>query len=230
MKNQGKRIAALVLGTLLMISLAAYAQKTPDSTLDYKTIIEKMQAEYAAADDYQAQFVQTTAHKMFPGRLERSYGIVKFKKGGLMRWEYQRPENKYFIYDGRKLWVYEPEVPQVFSGSADAERLKRALAFLSGEGKILDEYQVKKLNAAKFNFKKGYVLGLTPKDPKSPFKRIELYIDQSTYRVVRSVVVDHDKNRNRIDFSNAKIGIGLPASAFSFTPPKGVPVLTPGQQ
>lgn len=213
-----------------MISWEAFSQNASPSTPEAKSIIKEMQAVYAAADDYQANFVQTTAHKMFAGRLERSYGVVKFKKGGLMRWEYQRPENKYFIYDGQKLWVYEPEVPQVFSGTADAERLRRALAFLSGEGKILDEYNVKMLDASKFRFTEGWVLGLKPKDKKSPFKRIELYINKQTHRVVRSVVVDHEKNRNRIDFSNPKIGTGIPTSAFSFTPPKGVPVLTPGQQ
>ena len=224
-----KFIGAIGIGVcLLMISLGVVAQNS--STPSAEAIVERMQAVYAAADDYQANFVQTTAHKMFAGRLERSYGIVKFKKGGLMRWEYQRPENKYFIYDGKKLWVYEPEVPQVFSGAADAERLRRALAFLSGEGKILDEYHVKKLDESKFRFTQGFVLGLRPKNEKSPFKRIELYIDKSSYRVVRSVVVDHEKNRNRIDFKNPKTGTGIPSSAFSFTPPKGVPVLTPGQQ
>ena len=198
--------------------------------LTAKKIVEKMQTAYAASEDFQATFVQSTAHKMFAGRLERSYGVVKFRKGGLMRWEYQRPENKLFIYDGKTLWVYEPEVPQVFAGTADAERLRRALAFLTGEGKILNEYNVKLLDAKKFKFTQGAVLGLTPKDPKSPFKRIELYVDTSTFRVSRSVVVDHEKNRNRIDFKNTKIGVGIPASAFSFTPPTGVPVLRPGQQ
>jgi outer membrane lipoprotein carrier protein len=217
----------LVAVSILMPAYNSAAQTPPTKAKD---IIEKMQAVYAAANDYQATFVQTTAHKLFAGRLERSYGIVKFKKGGLMRWEYQRPENKLFIYDGKTLWVYEPEVPQVFAGTADAERLQRALAFLTGEGKILNEYSVKMLDAKKFRFEKGVVLGLTPKDKRSPYKRIELYIDTNTYRVARSVVVDHEKNRNRLDFTNPKTNTGIPASAFAFTPPKGVPVLSPNQQ
>jgi outer membrane lipoprotein carrier protein len=221
-------ILILSLGLMVGISRSFAADTTPQAT-SLKTIIEKIQTVYSNSEDFQANFVQTTAHKMFPGRLERSYGTVKFKKGGLMRWEYKRPEVKFFIYDGKTLWVYEPEVPQVFAGTADADRLRRALAFISGEGKILDEYAVKRLDASQFNFSKGVVLGLTPKDTKSPYKRIELYVDTATYRVVRSVVVDHENNRNRIDFINAKTGIGLPASAFSFTPPKGVPVITPKQ-
>ncbi len=197
---------------------------------DTQQVVENIQKYYASAENYQASFVQTTAHKMFAGRLDRSYGTVKFKKGGLMRWEYLKPEKKYFIYDGKTLWVYEPEVPQVIAGTADAEKLRRALAFLSGDGKILDEYNVRKLDAAKFKFNKGFVLSLSPKDKTSPFKRIELYVDAKTYRVMRSVVVDQESNRNRLDFTHPKLGNDIPAAAFSFTPPKGVPVITPDQQ
>ena len=98
-----------------------------------------------------------------------------------------------------------------------------------GEGKIQDEYRVRALDAKKFKYDKGIVLGLTPKDKKSPYKRIELYLDKSTFRVVRSVVVDRQNNRNRLDFSNPKLNSNLPASAFQFTPPPGVPVVQPTQ-
>ena len=190
-------------------------------------IVDKIQGYYASATDYKASFTQTTSHKMFSGRLQRAYGTVKFKKGGLMRWEYVRPEKKFFIYDGKTLWIYEPEVPQIFSGSADAERLRRALAFVSGEGKIAEEYTVKKMDSAKYGYPKGIVLGLSPKDSRSPYKRIELYVDAATYRVARSVVVDHEGNRNRLDFSNPKLGNNFTAEEFAFTPPPGVPVIDP---
>lgn len=211
---------------LFIASLATAGAAEPDVPAAAETV-KRMQDYYAASSDYRATFVQTTAHKMFSGRLQRAYGIVKFKKGGLMRWEYTRPEKKLFVYDGTKLWVYEPEVPQVFSGTADAEKLRRALAFLSGEGKILNDYKVTILNEKRFGFEKGIVLGLTPKDKSSPYKRVELYLDKQTYRVIRSVVVDYESNRNRIDFSNPTLNSNLPAEEFRFTPPPGVPVVKP---
>jgi outer membrane lipoprotein carrier protein len=194
-------------------------------TLGANEIVDRVQAHYAEISDYRAAFVQTVAHRLFPGRLERSYGAVMFKKGGLMRWEYARPEQKLFVYDGATLWIYEPEVPQAFKATANADRLRRALAFLSGEGKIKDSYKVEKLDAARFNFAAGYVLKLTPKEKNSPFKRVELYVDSVDFRVARSVVVDHEGNRNRFDFSSPTKNGGLPPSFFSFTPPAGVPVL-----
>ncbi len=205
-------------------------QDETTSTSSVKEIVDKIQGYYSSSEDYRASFIQTTSHKMFAGKLDRAYGTVKFKKGGLMKWEYTRPEKKQFIYDGKTLWIYEPEVPQVFSGSADAERLRRALAFVTGEGKLLDEYSVKILNSEKYGFTEGHVLNLIPKDTQSPNKSIELYVDKSTYRVVRSVVIDHENNRNRLDFTNPSLNNNLSAEEFSFIPPKGVPVIDPTKQ
>ncbi|MCK9461169.1 MAG: outer membrane lipoprotein chaperone LolA [Proteobacteria bacterium] len=228
-RNRGqthKPLAACAVAMAIAIAaLGAAAQggsaKTPSAT----EIVDSVQAHYAEISDYHAEFVQTLAHKLFPGRLERSYGAVMFKKGGLMRWEYARPERKLFVHDGKTLWIYEPEVPQVFKATANAEQLRKALAFLSGEGKIKESYKAEKLDAGRFNFKDGYVLKLTPKEKGSPFKRVELYVDSSDFHVARSVVVDHEGNRNRFDFSRPAKNAGLAASLFAFTPPADVPVL-----
>ncbi|MCP4678017.1 MAG: outer membrane lipoprotein chaperone LolA [Deltaproteobacteria bacterium] len=213
--------AVLAAFSMLWISLVGTAD---DSKPNIDKIVGKLKEYYASINDYEATFTQTTAHKMFAGRLQRAYGTVKFKKGGLMRWEYTRPERKLFIYDGKKLWVYEPEVPQVFSGAADAERLRKALAFITGEGNLIDEYNAKLLSAKKHGFPEGIVVGLWPKDVKSPFKRVEMYLDSKTFRVKRSVVVDHEGNRNRFDFGTPKINTGLSEAIFAFTPPPGVQV------
>jgi outer membrane lipoprotein carrier protein len=208
--------------SLVLTPPLVHAADTPQAAND---IVGQVQTYYASVNDYQASFVQTTAHKMFGGRLQRAYGNVMFKNGGLMRWEYARPERKFFIYDGRMLWIYEPDVPQVFKGAADAERLAKALAFLTGEGRILDEYTAEILSKEKFNFPNGFVVGLWPKQKNSPFKRVEIYIEPQTYRVVRSVVVDQEGNRNRLDFATPIINKNLSDEVFSFTPPQGVPVL-----
>jgi outer membrane lipoprotein carrier protein len=212
----------LLMLSLLLVPSLGHAD---GETLSANNVVERVQTYYASVNDYEASFVQTTAHKMFGGRLQRAYGNVMFKKGGLMRWEYTRPERKIFIYDGGTLWIYEPDVPQVFKGAADAERLAKALAFLTGEGRILDEYRAQKLSKDNYNFPSGFVIGLWPKQKNSPFKRVEIYIEPQTYRVVRSVVVDQEDNRNRLDFAAPSLNKNLSDAVFSFTPPPDVPVL-----
>jgi len=219
-----RTLAATLVVTVFALAIAAGANA--GSSPDAEEIVAEVQQYYSGVGDYRCEFTQTTAHKLFPGRLERSYGKLSFKKGGLMRWEYSRPENKLFVWDGKALWIHEPEVPQVFTGTADAERLRRGLAFLTGEGRILDDYQAKKLDAGKFGFAAtGHVLKLTPKAKGSPFRHVEIYVDGASFRVVRSVVVDHEGNRNRLDFEKPEINVGLDNGLFSFTPPPGVPVI-----
>ncbi len=209
------------MSSIISISFSIYAK----DKLSAVQVVNKVQDYYEQTHDYTARFVQTSAHKMFPGRYQRAYGNVFFKKGGLMRWEYLRPSNKYFIYNGKTLWIYEPEVPQIFKGTDQTDRLRKALAFLTGDGKIRDFYNVKE-GKQRSDFKNGYVVYLYPKK-NSPFKRVELYIDKNSFRVARSIVVDHDNNRNRLDFYGSKTNTNLNPALFTFTPPKGVPVLTP---
>jgi len=143
-----------------------------------------------------------------------------------MRWEYTRPEKKLFVYDGKTLWIYEPDVPQIFKGTANADKLRKALAFLTGQGKIKDSYKAALAEGAGYGFKDGYVLILVPKEKNSPFKNVELYVNSTTYQVIRSVVIDHEGNRNRLDFTNSLTNTNLPAKLFQFTPAAGVPVIT----
>lgn len=215
-----------VIVTGLLVCCSAFAQKAPP--MSASDVCAKVQLYYASVSDYRANFVQTTSHKLFQGKLQRTYGTVSFKKGGLMRWQYSRPEEKLFIYDGATLWVYEPAVPQVISGSADTDRLKKSLAFLTGEGRLLEDYAATSLDPGKYGFDgRGFVLALRPKDKNAPFKMVEVYVSAADYHVERSVVVDHEGNRNRLDFSEVKTNLGLDNKEFTFTPPAGVPVIKP---
>lgn len=212
------------------VGLFCVQSQAGNQKLNANQIVDKVQGYYEGIDDYKARFVQTTVHKMFPGRYQRAYGTVMFKKGGLMRWEYNRPEKKLFIYDGTMLWIYEPEVPQIFKGAGNTERLRKALAFLTGEGKIRNFYKASKANEKKHKFEDGYVLILVPKEKNSPFSHVELYVDTKDFRVARSVVVDHDGNRNRLDFYKPQTNNNLDARLFRFVAPVGVPVMVPNQQ
>ncbi|NLN61436.1 MAG: outer membrane lipoprotein chaperone LolA [Myxococcales bacterium] len=223
-QNKHTTLFVIAASAWLAWSVTAVAN-TPTAEPNADAIVDNIQKYYQDTADYRADFVQTTAHKMFAGQYQRAYGRVMFKNG-LMRWEYDRPEKKLFVYDGAALWIYEPQVPQVFKGAADAERLKKALAFLTGQGKIKDAYRAKKASATAYGFSEGYVLLLTPKEKNSPFKQVELYVDKGSFSVVRSVVIDHEGNRNRLDFSNSQTNTSLKDSLFQFKPAAGVPVLS----
>jgi len=189
-----------------------------------KSWVRKIQATYANVTDFSSEFVQTYKHPLHDN-LKRSYGKVFFQKGGLMRWEYEKPEPKLFVFDGASLWMFEPEVPQIVVSQGQSDRFRRTLAFLIGESNIEEEYQVELLDGRTLGYPDGPVLGLKPKDPSSPYQQIELYLDPNSALVLRSVLVDRDGGRNRVDFKSPKLNTNLSPSLFRFTPPGGVPVV-----
>ena len=65
-----------------------------------------------------------------------------FKKPGRMRWDYDKPEKTTYVTDGAVLWLYEPEDQQAFKQELKASQLPAALAFLTGKGKLADEFDI----------------------------------------------------------------------------------------
>ncbi len=189
-----------------------------------KDWVHRIQATYAQVADFSADFVQTYKHPL-KDTLKRSYGKVYFRKGGLMRWEYEKPEPKLFVFDGASLWMFEPQVPQIVVTQGQNDRFRRSLAFLIGESNLDEEYHVSLLDGPGLGYTAGPVLGLKPKDPSSFFEQVELYLDPNTALVVRSVLVDRDGGRNRVDFVSPKLNTNPSPTLFRFTPPAGVPVV-----
>jgi len=94
-----------------------------------------MQRFYDRTQEFKADFRQTLTNPVY-GRKQVFDGIVRFKKPGKMRWDYQTPEKKLFVSDGKVLWVYEPEDAQAYKQSLTDSALPTAVAFLFGQGKL----------------------------------------------------------------------------------------------
>lgn len=185
-------------------------------------VIDGIQVFYANAQDLKADFEQTYTYKVY-GRKQRSTGKVFFKKKGKMRWDYQTPEPKVFVADGNTLWVYEPEQSQVFKRDLKQAQLPVALSFMSGEGKLTDEFDATLLKDPAPGRK---LIELVPKRDAGEYRALRLEVDAATHAVQASTVIDPVGNTNHLVFSNVKTNAGLPDAGFTFTPPAGVRVIT----
>jgi len=219
-------IIKVLLPCLSFALLAGRGNAQSDEAKSAAHWVKRIQESYSNVSDFSSRFTQTYKHPLKP-ELSRSYGKVYFMKGGLMRWEYERPEPKLFVFDGAVLWIFEPEMPQVIKTEGQTEKFRRYLAFLTGTGRIDRDYTVELLDSSAYGFNKGPVLGLKPRDPQSPYKFVEMYIDEKKMVVSRSVLVQHEGGRNRIDFINSQINTGVSHTLFRFSPPPGVPVVSP---
>lgn len=217
------------------------ASKTPagpsdTSATDLKTaqsVVYAVQAFYDQTKTVEAEFYQTYFNRIYD-KYDHSKGSVKFAKPGRMRWDYAAPNGKVIVSDGKRLVIYEPgeenEPGQVFERAISDSELPQALAFLTGTGKLADDFTFRLLDAAAQGFPTGYVLELLPKKPSPHYDRILFYVDRDEKRtglVHRVLIVDSAGNRNRIDFKTPKFNRALDAKTFAWQPPKNARKVNP---
>ena len=122
--------------TILCAALAAAAQAPPaDSARRAQALVRAVEARYLPARTLQATFLQRYSESRGHIRLES--GTVFFSRPGRMRWEYEAPEEKLFLVDGKSVWFYVPAdrtVTRVPVKQSDDWRTP--LALLTGKAKL----------------------------------------------------------------------------------------------
>jgi len=210
--------AALVVACLLLVPAVAPAQE-----LDQ--VVNAVESTYGKMVDLQADFTQVARNKSL-GQDVKAEGTVYLKKGGKMRWEYKSPSPQQIVSDGTSLWVYTPELNQVNKGNAPKALAGPAGSFLSGLGKLREEFTVRFLNPASPRDGTGRpVLDLTPKQPTPLLTRLVLTVDPKDYVVRQAVLYDQFQNTVTMTFTKVAVNPGLSDTLFAFTPPKGAAVV-----
>jgi outer membrane lipoprotein carrier protein len=171
---------------------------------DLKKTIEKIQANLDKISNFSASFSQV--YRESKTRLEsKSEGVVKFKKPGLMRWDYTNPSKKSFIVDGKSLWIYQPADKQVmFDHCFKQDTLTASLSFLWGGGNIQKQFESEYFKKQFGEDESDLNIQLTPKAKSNYFKKLILVIDAKTYEVKQSVVIDLTGNANQFKFTDVK--------------------------
>lgn len=187
---------------------------------DVKALVERMQAFYEKTTDFRSDFKQDYKYKTFR-RTQTSTGTVTYKKPALMRWEYENPSKRTFVLAGSKVYAYDPEAQSLTVASLDTSKLSASVTFLFGQGKLADEFNIKKGTCADC---KGTLLVLDPAQPDPRFRQVRLEVDTNTAQVLKSTVVDPDGSENTISFLNLKQNVGIAADSFKINPPEGTRV------
>lgn len=206
--------------TLLFVSLLTSPAPQPSE------LLAEVQASYQQGGDVSAKFQQTYFDKI-RGKRRTESGLLWAKKDGRVRWSYERPVVKDFVFNGTTAYFYEPENAQVttFERFQDSP-VANALRFLWGQGKLAETFTVQACDATCVKAEPGAVAVLLhPKEPLSAVDRIQLDVDAGTHRVRRSVVFDPLGNRTEYVFSDFDFDAKVSDEKFDFQIPPGVSVL-----
>ena len=212
----------------LLVSGPEPPPAAPGGRLDLHAVIDRVQRRYDTATDFRARFSQTLTNATFK-RKTSSSGEVLFKKPGRMRWNYEKPDQKMYLADGGMLWLYEPEDHQAFKQDLKSSQLPAALAFLTGQGKLTSEFDVRFAGQTPYGTARDYVLALEPKQPQAQVRTILFVVAPDTFDVRESVLTDGQGNVNDLVFSDIRVNTRIPETTFRWSPPAGVRVIDAGK-
>lgn len=184
-----------------------------DPTTDLTTLLNGVKT-------LQANFTQTTYDNR--GKpVQKSFGRMALQRPGKFRWEVKRPIPQLIIANESRLWIYDPDLDQVTIRSLKhAAGETPALLLSHVDASINNEFTITEIekNAPGWRW-----FSLTPKMADSMFASVEMGFMDKQIREMR--LKDHLGHATMVAFESPKTNVNLPASLFTFTPPKNVDVI-----
>jgi outer membrane lipoprotein carrier protein len=201
---------------LLLMPIAAKAA-------DVDAIVRAVEKRYQAARTLKAVFLHRYSESRNALRVES--GTVYFSRGGKMRWEYESPEEKLFVADGKMVWFYVPADRTVTrTKMKESEDWQTPLALLVGRAKFSRVCGRVELSDAHTSVAENVVLQCLPKSAKSGFSEVLVEVDGQD-RLVRVQIREPGGVETEFRFGNWQENLPLADTLFRFIAPPGVAIV-----
>ena len=212
------RVLRFVLCLFLLMGLApaAYAAE------DVASVAAKVQAAYADMESFHASFTQELLQRD-SGMVQKRSGSIAFKRPLLVRWETAAPHAELLMVTSKEIWNYLPDEELAYRYSrALAEDSRSLIQVITGQSALTRDFDVE---PAGEGTQVGLIhLLLYPKEPTTELTEAQLWIDPATSLIRRAMIMDFYGNTNTVELKDLQKNASIPASAFTFTPPKGTEV------
>jgi outer membrane lipoprotein carrier protein len=142
-----------------------------------------------------------------------------------MLWNYSQPKAKKLVINARKVWLYLPQEKVAYTQEAEyIFKSKALIRFLSGLGKLQDDFTIKYAAPDALDKNGNYLLILTPQEKNSALNPFQITVDKSSFLILQISFDDALGNSTHLKFSNILTNTGLADKMFQFTPPAGVSI------
>jgi outer membrane lipoprotein carrier protein len=201
---------------LLILAAVAFAQSAEDAA-------QKTEAHLRSYQTLQAEF----EHLYFSSSVAtplRETGTCYFQKPGLMKWHYEKPEEKIYLLKDSIIESYFPEENQLIRSSFTEEDESDILLLLAGKQGILENYTAE---FSPFPTENTDVLQikLTPKN-RDMETFILLEIGIKTWMIRKAVFFDWAGNKSEFHFNKIQLDTSLPKKTFELKVPKGTEIIS----
>ncbi|MEI6633640.1 MAG: outer membrane lipoprotein carrier protein LolA [Chlamydiota bacterium] len=187
-------------------------------------VLKRMEEAGKSLVALQADFRQERTYALF-GDKRASSGTIRYKKPGMMLWEYREPDRTAIYLKGGKALMYVPDIKQAQKISLTRDRKTESL--LIGFGNTAEEITRNFTVRASAGPDGCPVLDLTPKSPElaAHFQKLRLVIDPKRWVPVRSERFEQGGDTTVFTFSNVRTDAALEDKIFDFAIPAGVEVV-----
>jgi len=191
---------------------------------DLNTLIDGVDKAFASMKDFQAKFIQISKNPV--NQSQQDEGLLYLTRDKKMRVDYQKPEEKHFISNGKTLFTYVPANRQVTQDVVKDSMVEQfPIMFLLGRSGLRKEFKEVRFLNVKPMFEGDQVLRLTPNRKSQDIERIEIEVNPRTNLIDRMTILNTDKSSTDFAFLEIEINRNIPASTFEFTPPQGIRVV-----
>jgi outer membrane lipoprotein carrier protein len=205
---------------------AAAATDSPDSA---KSLAHLLEEHYRQPHTLQAVFLERYSEGQKQARVES--GNVYFRRPGQMRWEYDSPEKKLFLVDGKMTWFYVPYDHTVTKAPVkESSDWRTPLALLTGKANLARLCSQIDL-ISQPGIPTGHaVLRCVPKEPKGSSGDVEytevlLEMDKASGELARIEIRQPGAIDLEYRFGNWQTDVALTESLFRFEVPRGVAIV-----
>jgi outer membrane lipoprotein carrier protein len=186
--------------------------------------IHQFESSYLGVRSLRAEFTQSY---VTGGRTRVESGTVYFARGGLMRWDYRKPQQKLFISDGKKLLLYIPEEKQLTRSSLkSSEDVRVPFRLLLSRLNLRRVFaRIEFLDAAWPHDPADRVLRAFPKREYEGDYREVIIESDSHFDIRRLKIFYPDGSSMEFRFDHLVRNATLNPAVFEFTPPAGTEII-----
>jgi len=194
------------------------------NTDEGEAFVEQFESSYHAVESLRADFTQTYVSG---GRTRVESGVAYFARGGLMRWDYQQPQPKLFLSDGKTMMLYVPSEKQLTRAPLKAgDDIRIPFLLLLSRFNLRRVFSRLEFAPAALEHQPGdRVLRAYPKKGlEGEYQQVVMVISPQL-DIRRLLVILPDESRMEFSFDHAVRNGPMDRSIFRFTAPAGTEII-----
>jgi len=209
-----------------------------------KAIAQLLEEHYRHVQTLRAVFLERYSAGPREARIES--GTVYFRRPGRMRWEYEAPERKLFIADGKTVWFYVPadhtatKAPikessdwrtplALLTGKADLSRLCSRIDLITQNAGSAGHATLRCLPRGEKGMSPAAGFASSQDSTELPgagdFTEVLLEVDSSSGELASVRIRQPGGIELEYRFGDWQQGLPLPDEMFQFRPPPGVAIV-----